>query len=224
MGSYIPLPGNGHNLSRPTRDAIAGLARDATVTSVTIFDYELDSLQPLGALARLEVLKIMNPRRITSLSGLTSLSQLRHLALSTPPGSDGSGRCIDVESLRPLAALDHLETLWLMGIRPRDLDLSPIADLRGLKELDIGCVPEFDLEHYARLAAALPTTEGRCLQPYCSIQGIGRCKRCDGKTVLLTGAPRRARHWLCPSCNAKKLAEHVQRWNEIRTTAATGGR
>src|SRR5262249_55531040 len=103
MGSYIPLPDGSHNLSRPTRDEIASLAHGEPVTRVTIFDYDLDSLEPLTALTQLEVLKIMNPLRIRTLTELTSLARLRVLFLSTPPGSDGSGRCIEVDSLRPLA-------------------------------------------------------------------------------------------------------------------------
>jgi hypothetical protein len=37
--------------------------------------------------------------------------------------------------------------------------------------------------------------------------------------VLLTGAPKKARNWLCPKCNEKKLAEHVRRWEEFKQAA-----
>ena len=88
-----------------------------------------------------------------------------------------------------------------------------------LVEIHVAGVPEFTLPQYASLAAALPTTEGRCLQPYVRIEGIGICKRCSGQMVTLVGAAPRKRHWLCPKCNEKKLAEHVKQWEEHKNAA-----
>ena len=128
---------------------------------------------------------------------------------------------IDVASYAPLAALTALERLVLTAVRPRDLDLSAIARMTHLRELDISGVPEFTVEDYAKLAAALPRTEGRCLQPYIQIKGVGFCRKCKGPQVLLNGAPPRARKWICPVCQEKALAAHVQRWEAAKAARGT---
>jgi hypothetical protein len=33
---------------------------------------------------------------------------------------------------------------------------------------------------------------------------------------MLNGTPPRARKWLCPKCNQKKLAEHVRVWESFK--------
>jgi ribosomal protein S27AE len=103
----------------------------------------------------------------------------------------------------------------LLGVRPRDLDLSPLARMRHLREIEVSGVPDFTVEHYARLAMALPETAGRCLQPYVEIPGVGACGKCGGRSVLLNGTPPRARKWVCPKCNPKLLAAHVERWEAL---------
>jgi len=187
------------------------LARVDQERGLIVFGWRFDSLAPLAALTRLRVLKMQGAPKLRTLDGAPP--NLRELVLSTVTGSDGSGRCIEIASLKPLERLRHLERLILLQVRPADLDLSPIMAMSHLKEVDIGGVPELTVEHYAKLAAAVPHAEGRCLQPYVTISGIGRCKTCQGQSVLLNGAPPRARKWVCPTCNAKLLAAHVSRWN-----------
>jgi len=51
----------------------------------------------------------------------------------------------DRSSVRPLRALQSLEKLVLLSVRPGDLDLAPIAAMQQLKELHLAGVPEFTL-------------------------------------------------------------------------------
>ena len=208
-----------HAITKPTLADLRKLAGEIASSGLMLMNYDLDSLEPLAVFRDLEILKIMTSGRITTLHGLASHSKLRYLVIAPPPSWDGSSRRIEVDSYRPIASLRSLERLSLLRVRPRDLDLAPIAAMRHLRDLHIAGVPEFTLEHYARLAAALPETEGHCLQPFVKIEGIGFCKPCGGRMVLLTGAPPRARNWLCPKCNEKKLAAHVARWEEIKKAA-----
>jgi len=186
------------------------LARVDQTRGLIVFGYRFASLEPLAALSTLRVLKIQGAPALRALDGAPP--NLRELVLTTPPGSDGSGRRIEVASFAPLRRLATLQRLVLSNVRPADLDLSPLMAMTHLEEVDVGGVPEFVVEHYARLAAALPRAEGRCLRPYVTIPGIGRCKKCQGQSVLLNGAPPRARKWVCPTCNATLLAAHVSRW------------
>ena len=202
-------------VTKPTVDDLRSLAAKKP-PSVTIFEYPFDSLKPLAILAGLEVLKIQDSGALRTLDGVAALTGLNNLVISTPPAWDGTARKIEIDSFAPIAQLKSLERLILQSVRPRDLDLTPIMGMTHLKDLDIGGVPEFTIGHYARLAAALPNTEGRCLLPYFEIKGVGFCKKCKGQQVLLNGAAPKARKWLCPKCNEKKLAEHARLWGSLK--------
>jgi hypothetical protein len=212
---YAAFHDQGHVLQHPKPAELEQVAADPDLRVLVVFGYPFSSLEPLAVSSRLEVLKIQGAPGLSQLNGTQGLGALREFVLTTPRGSDGSGRYIEVESYGPLERLTSLERLILLGVRPRDEDLSPIMRMRHLKELDIGGVPQFVLEHYARLAAALPGTTGRCLQPYVEIPGVGSCRKCQGRQVLLNGAPPRARQWVCPACNPKLLAAHLARWEAI---------
>jgi hypothetical protein len=205
-------------LTRPGEGDLRVLAAKRP-RAVTIFEYPFDSLTPLAVLAGVEVLKIQDSGALRSLDGAGALLGLQNLVISTPPAWDGSSRKIQVASLQPLQSLTSLERLLLLGVRPQDLDLSPIMRMTHLTEVDIGGVAEFTLEHYAKLAAALPHAEGRCLRPYYELKGVGFCKKCKGPQVLLNGAPPRTRKWLCPRCNQKPLEAHVAAWERARRAA-----
>ncbi len=202
-------------LTAPDAEDLARVAADASLPGLIIFSYRFESLRELKKLSgHLRILKISGAPRLTSLEGIESLEKLQELVLATPTGSADSGPPIAVKSFAPLERLPGLARLILQRVRPDDLDLSPIMRMVQLQDVDIGGVPEFTIEHYARLARALPNAKGRCLSPYVVIQGIGRCSKCQGQSVLLNGAAPRARKWVCPKCNAKLLAAHVARWEQ----------
>jgi hypothetical protein len=184
--------------------------------AITIFQYSFDSLTPLAPVAGIEVLKLQDSGALRSLRGADEIDGVKHLVIGTPPSWDGTSRRIEVESFKPLQSLSTLERLVLLGVRPKDLDLTPIMQMTRLQEVDIGGVPEFTIVPYAKLAAALPHAEGRCLKPFVEINGVGFCKKCKKPQVLLNGTPPRARKWLCPVCHKKKLDEHLAAWKAAR--------
>jgi hypothetical protein len=221
VGGYAAVLDDCHAVTRPTTADLTALAGTHGGRRLVIFEYPWSSFEPVAtALPELEILKVQSAGTLQRLTGLDPLPALRVLVVSPPPSWDSGNRRIEVESYAPLASLTGLERLVLVGVRPRDLDLAPLRAMTHLKALEVSGVPEFTLEHYASLAAALPRAVGRCLQPYVAIEGIGRCKQCDGRMVLLTAAPPRARKWLCPKCNEKKLAEYVAAWDAARARAA----
>ena len=214
MTPYVVPPHDGETLTAPTLDELRALAGRAPL-GLLVFDYGFASIEPLASCLQLETLKIQTAGNITSLDGVQALTSLRTVLIAPPPSWDGTSRRIEIDSYAPLASLANLEGLSLLRVRPYDLDLSPIASMRQLKELDLAGVPEFTVECFARLSLQLPGTKGRCLQPYFAIDGVGFCARCRGQKVMLTGPPKRGRRWLCPTCDAKMLAKHVQQWNDI---------
>jgi hypothetical protein len=202
-------------VTSPTEADIARVAAEGQHPGLLVFTWKFESLRELAPLTWLKVLKISGAPHLKSLAGIEALPQLEELVLGTPTGSSGSGRHIEISSFAPLERLGKLKRLVLFDVRPADLDLAPIMRMTHLEDFDIGGVPEFGLEHYAALARALPDTSGRSLTPYVIIPGVGRCKKCGAQQVLLNGTPPRARKWLCPSCNAKPLAAHVSKWEEL---------
>lgn len=212
---YAAFDPNAQVLTKPTLAELADLAAKRP-SSVLIFEYSFESLAPLAVLAGADVIKLQGTLALRRLDGVAALAGVKNFVLTTPPTWDGTSKRIEVESFKPLAKLTSLDRLLLLGVRPDDLDLSPIERMTHLKEVDIGGVPEFVLEHYARLAAALPHAEGRCLKPYFVIKDVGFCKKCNGQQVMLTGAPPKARKWLCPKCNENKVAEHAAKWEAAK--------
>jgi hypothetical protein len=210
-------------VTNPTAADLGRLAGGIAPPSLTVMDYRLDSLAPLARLRGLEVLKIQGALAVRDLAPLSALATLRSLVMATPPGSDRSGRTIEVSSLAPLTALTALERLVLTGVRPLDGDLQVLGRMTHLRELDVSA-PGFALEDFARLAAALPATAGRCLVPHFTIPGLGFCRTCKGQQVMLNAAPPRARKWLCPACQPKPLAAHVARWEAAKAAATASSR
>ena len=213
---YAALHPNYDVLKAPETEDLARVAADPKFPGLMIFGYRFESLRDLKPLsAHLRALKISGAPHLTSLDGIQDLPKLQEFVLSTSTGSAGSGRAIAVRSFAPLEGLPDLVRLVLQEVRPEELDLSPIMRMTQLQEVDIGGVPEFQIEHYAHLARALPHARGRCLSPYVTIQGVGRCSKCNGQSVLLNGSAPRARKWVCPKCNSKLLATHVARWEGL---------
>ena len=216
---YAAFHSDAFVVTKPTTGELRKLADTTPPPGLMIFEYPFTSIEPLRIFPKLRILKIQDSGQLASLSGVESLPDLRVLVISPPPSWERSSQCLDVDSYAPVATLKQLERLVLLRVRARSLDLSPIASMTHLKELDIAAVPEFTLEHYARLSRALPNTEGRCLQPYNRIEGVGFCKKCKGKMVMLTAPKPRTRNWLCPVCNAKKLDEHVKAWEAFKNAS-----
>ena len=206
-------------LTKPSVEDLRQLAATKP-RAVTIFEYPFDSLQPLAVLAGVEILKIQDSGTLRTLDGAAALAGVKNLVISTPPTWDGTSRKVEVDSFKPLTALTSLERLILLSVRPKDLDLSVIGTMTHLKDVDVGGVPEFTIEHYAKLSAALPNAEGRCLQPYFEIKNLAFCRKCRTGQVMLTGTAPRARKWMCPKCNEKKIAEHVRLWESLKNAAS----
>jgi hypothetical protein len=178
------------------------------------------SLRGIERLRRLECLVIDHAPKIASLEPIGALAELRHLSISTPASWDAAKKCIEVESLQPLADLSRLERLTLRGVRPAAGGLRPLEGLRALVDVEISHVPTFGLEDFARLAGALPRASGDCLRPHFRMSFPWPCKRCKTTQEWLTGAVGRQKRYLCPACDKERLAAHVAEFERIKQAAA----
>lgn len=119
----------------------------------------LMSLEPLSRFPSLERLILHHVPMVHSLDALTVLARLKDLLIENSPGS--ITKLHELDSLQPLVLLRSLECLALRGIRVRRQGLSPLEYMTWLKTLVVN--NSFEIEEFARLAAALPNTEGFCL-------------------------------------------------------------
>jgi hypothetical protein len=195
------------------KQSLAPLAPLMSLRHLELTDpYVLDGLDHLE---QLESLMLYTFPRITSLDVVGTLTNLKTLMLSTPPGYDASRKYYEVESFAPLAHLTSLESLTMRGIVPKSGGLQPIHRLTQLRRVDITHVHVFSLEDYARLAAALPSAEGHCLQPVYEAQWAGTCPRCGSARVVLTAPPPRSPNTACPICDRERIERHLTAWNWV---------
>jgi ribosomal protein S27AE len=199
-----------HVLQSPDRAELQRLAEQDAPQGLVIRDYAHPTLHPLAGFGALEILRIEGAPRLAELAGTEALQALRELEIDS-----ASEDAIEVGSLKPLERLTRAERIVLCGVRPRDLDLSPLTRMQQLRELELSDIGDTTVEDYARLAVALPNTSGRCLAPFFENDGIRECRKCRGRQVELNGVPRGAKNRLCPRCNSKLLAAHVARWEAV---------
>lgn len=172
----------------------------------------LTSLEPLRNVALLERLILHDVPIVHSLDGISALTTLKDVVIENSPGSVTKRH--EIDSLQPLADLQRLERLELRGIRVRDYGLRPLEAMTWLRRLVVN--NHFEIEDFARLAAALPNTQGYCLQP--TVPSGIPCNRCKFEKLMLIGRTRPM--FACPQCQARHVAKHVAAFEKFRTEAS----
>ena len=154
---------------------------------------KLKSLAGLEQASGLERLLLEDNAPLEDAGALSALTQLKDLTIQ--------GGFTAQQKVTSLAGIEGLpiEKLSLRAIAGGDLDLSPVARLKHLKELDLHG-PNFAREELAKVCAAHPWfyEELLDLKDY-TLPGM-RCKKCGGrqKEMFL----RRGKFLMCPFCDA----------------------
>ncbi|HEU0298967.1 MAG TPA: hypothetical protein VFR37_05915, partial [Longimicrobium sp.] len=220
-----------------TDDALRYVGRLPALRELCTFDdSRLSSLEPLAGRAGLELAHIHAGDELSDVRPLAEIPALRHLRLDAPRMHDlsGAGRFTQlntlnltpapvVDSLAPLAALTNLRHLSVWMEEVREGGLAPLARLQELRSL--GVSPDaFDLEEFARLAVALPGTDGPHRSPFLPPDDPAyyriRCRHCGRRDLRLPlGTPRRG---FCPACSPDAIRRHVARWEILLSAAAAG--
>lgn len=173
-----------------------------------------ESLDILKRSSETEVLTLQHFPRVHSLEPLSSLKNLRALFLTTAIGWDGTNRHLLVDSFEPLAALQKLEVIHILGVVPQQGRLQPLRRMAGLRRISIGNTSFYQLEDFAALSAALPLARAS-LQPIYQMNFVSMCRHCQKHPLLyLAGAKPRSPRYACPACGKKKIVAHLQRWNK----------
>lgn len=191
---------------------MASLARLQNLTTLLIWsNTKTTTLEPLGALGRLEHLALENFSKVRDIEPLVPLEALRTLSLEgsiyTP---------MRLETLAPLARMPSLVELRLLNVRVEDASLEPIASLRALEELSLGNL--YAMEEFARLAALMPATGCRLFEPH--ITSGQACKECGDTLLMPTGKGAR---FVCPSCAPEKVRAHQEAFRKSVAKFVPGG-
>lgn len=155
-------------------------------------------LSPLGRLKRLEALEIDWNTKVTDISFLAGLTRLRLLALIhctkvrdlAPIGQLENLEILDLgggmwatfrpDTLAPVRKLKKLRGISLKAIRVGDESLAPVAELSGLRKIELS--NQFPAEEYARLSVAFPDIDCPHFQPYLDFHAGAKAKQ-----VMITG-------------------------------------
>lgn len=168
----------------------------------------LAPLEPLTRVPNLEWLELENIRACSDLSFTNKLKKLKGLSIS---GDLNSIKYLKVKTLEPLIELQELYWLSLIGVIVENDGLSPLAKLRNLKYLFIS--NKYSFEDIAKLAGARPDIECDLFDPVSEVDDFYRCKKCNNRLMVLPsgkGMPR-----MCKICDAIKLEQHINQFNEI---------
>lgn len=196
-------------------------------------DPALSSLGPMAGLRELEFALLGGDERMTDVAPLREMPRLRFLRLHAPglSGLSGIGQLTqlnslhlipapEVHSLAPLRGLTGLRHLGLFMAAVREGGLAPLERMPWLRSLNLD-TDAFSLKEMARLAAALPHTDGPHRAPFLPPDHPIRpepCPRCGRDDTFVTvGKPQRR---MCPDCGARKLRRHVIRWEILLSAAA----
>jgi hypothetical protein len=217
--------------SSPSPELLRVIARLPRLRAVYVQHLRSVDIRPLAASTTVEHLLVTWAPRQIELGFLAEMPSLRTLSLDdlkrvdlgTLPSlpnvtalhlSGGIWSTLKIPTLAPLDRLPNLRFLTLSNVRPADRQLMSLGKLRHLRTLEL---PNFfELEEFARIAAALPLAKGRGLMPFFTEprtnshgEPVFSCKQCGGARVMMTGRPAVL---LCQDCDSAKIAKRVARW------------
>jgi len=122
--------------------------------TLVIATYPDSSFDIIAGLVWLQALEVLHLPRITDLSPLAQLKNLRRLSLRTVPSWDGSGKATVVDSLAPIAGLPLLEDLELIGVVPKIKKADDLLSSSSLKRCRVSKFPRAEQQRlHARFAA-----------------------------------------------------------------------
>jgi len=149
----------------------------------------------------LESLILQSTRRLHDLSPVQTLRKLRHFEFG-----GGWGKSYVADSLEPLSKLPRLERLHLLNLRVKRKGLTPLANCKKLKVLELP--NQFPTEQFALLAAKLPRTKCDLFAPWVS-------STCPGVNVMITGSRMPFLH---SKRDRARIRKYEERFEQLRAS------
>jgi hypothetical protein len=208
-------------ITSPSTDGIRWLTPLRKLESLGIrAAAKLNSLSGIDSLSNLKHLYCEHIPRVRSLRPLESLGNLEELILEQSMGTD---KPLRFDSLEPISNHPHLRCVILRGVKVDDGSLRPLATLPCLRNLFPGSYA-VDIHQLAFLAARLNrqlVKEDRLAstrplpEPHWP-----RCRTCQNAQVQLIGkVGSRYRLLACPDCDKDLIAERDKIFQAQRNDA-----
>ena len=162
---------------------------------------KVTSLEFLEAFSALETLVMEDTPKVTDLTPIAGLQNLRALEFS-----GGVWNKNRAHSLDPLAEVESLEELRLMNLKVEAGGLRPLSACKALRSLMVS--NQFPTEDYAFLSARMPEVECSMFAPFVPLKSP-----IEGKDVMVVG---RRKPLLNSSLDAERLARFEKRFRDLQ--------
>ncbi len=220
-----------HSLRDRDIQHVAGIAG---LRKLLVWKLDATSISEFGKLRNLESLGVYHASKLSSFSGLETLSAIKHLYFYHIPNvrslepigklrsleelvleqSWATNKPLSFHSLKPLKNLKKLKCLDLRGVHVDDGSLEPLAHLPSLRYL-FPCSYAMDLFELAKLASKLNAQlakEDRIgpTRALSKSDDFGRCKKCNKMQKQLVGKTgKKYRLLACPKCDNELIQQRM---------------
>ncbi len=124
------------------------IAQLPNLETLVIGGFPDNSFNALENLNNLHFLSILHLPHISNLDSISNLQQLESLSLATLPTWDSAGKCIIVESLKPISSINSLKHLELFGVCTADKSLSALEGCHNLESARFSQYPKSEVESF----------------------------------------------------------------------------
>ena len=215
---------------------LAGLDR-LTVTSLALRWLATPDLSAIPFPTMLEELLVWQSKSVTSIHGIQRVRHLRKLVWRENVPLEDASAVRELPNLRDLefrsdisvmpgssglAFLSELtlDSLFLSGVKGRDVDLSPIARMDQPKELFVNGA-KFPQKEIAKIAAVNSTFFDKIMTPKRVSKGLFDCPKCSGDVVHVQ--LKGIKSFLCGSCDQERITKALSKFNDLVESARALG-
>ena len=159
---------------------------------------KVTTLRPVFDMTWLSTLSVSDFPKVSDIDGIAALNDLVELSLS---GNQGSlSPPLKIKSIAPVTELQKLEHFSLSVARLGDDDITPLASLGSLRQLNLS--NQFDRTQFAFLAKRLNAQLENKIEA-CSATNQA-CQKCGLAKYMFTG---RKQPILCRHCDAPRFTK-----------------
>jgi len=153
LNSRFPPPGNPsevHSLRiwHCKYKTLMPIAELTNLRELVVGSFPDASLNMLAGLTQLCYLRILHLPKVSDLTPLGGLKNIRSLSLATSPSWDAAGKKTFVDSLAPIALIEALMHLELFGVCPPDMSLAPLERCKNLRSARFSQYPKNEAERF----------------------------------------------------------------------------
>lgn len=122
---------------------------------LVIANFPDETLCALKSMKKLRYLRILHMPKLKDISVLSDLSSIESLSLETSPSWDATGRCIVLESMKPIAELPKLKHLELFGVCEANKSLKFLEGVKTIETSRFSQYPQKEVDRFRSVSGAV---------------------------------------------------------------------